>query len=224
MKKFFTDYIPQVLLIVFSVVLGLFLSGKISERQDKKMAKQLVGHLKKEISHNREEILEWLPYHLKLRGKLDSARNDKNFLKKFITDQTALYELTDKGLFNGEINTAAWETAILSPAISEVSYEQLRDFSKVYKQIDITYEPILNRAQDLLTSSNFNTEENAKANLFTLRTLVQELAGREISLLTNCNVVFGDTLMLPNEVINKQLKERREKEKLKSKDAKIKDQ
>lgn len=209
MKKLFQEYIPQVVLIVFSVVLGLFLSEEISKRQDKKMAEQLVGHLKKEISHNREEILEWMPYHYKLRNKLDSAIGEEVFIKSFINDPNVLFEHFDRGLFNGTINTAAWETAVLNPAVSEISYEQLTDFSKVYKQIDITYKPLLVRLQDLTTAGDFNASESAAGNLQTLITLIQELAGREYSLLANCNMALGDTLEPQNKIIGRLIKRKR---------------
>ena len=129
MMKFLKEYVPQVLLIVFSVVLGLFLSEKIKERQDKQMAQQLVNHLNIELKQCREIMLEWMPYHQDFKHKLDSSIVEESFIKNFEQDYSVLFELAPNGFMGEQITSTAWETALLNPAISEISYHQLRDFN-----------------------------------------------------------------------------------------------
>ncbi len=217
MMRFLKEYVPQVLLIVFSVVLGLFLSEKIKERQDKQMAQQLVSHLKTEIEQCRETMLEWMPYHKNLKHKLDSLRVDDSFIKEFENDPSAIFEVAPRGFFNGKVTSVAWETALLNPAISEISYHQLRDFKSVYNQLDITFfDTTLSPMSDIMnlfTDPDFNAPNKSKQNLQAFSMSTQELIGREIDVIIYCNRALGDTLAEPYVVINQQLEERKQSQK-----------
>lgn len=197
MKRFLKIYIPQILLIVFSVVLGLYLSEKINQRQDRQMAQQLVSYLKTEVKQCRETMLEWIPYHEKLKITIDSLIKDEAFIKQFEENPNALFYGADKGLFNGDITSTAWETALLNPAISEISYTQLKDFHKVYNQIDITFRP-LEDMTDLVFSADFNAPNKSKQNLQVFSSLLWEMIGREKSLIFYCNEVLEDTSIKQN--------------------------
>ena len=217
MMRFLKEYVSQVLLIVFSVVLGLFLSEKIKERQDKQMAQQLISHLKTEIEQCRETMLEWMPYHQDLKDKLDSLRVDDSFIKEFEKDPSAVFEVAPRGFFNGKVTSVAWETALLNPAISEISYHQMRDFKNVYNQLDITFfdanRSPLQKMMDLALSFDFNTPNKSKQNLQAFSTSTQELIGREIDVIIYCNKALGDTLAEPYVVMNQQLEERKKSQK-----------
>jgi len=217
MKKFLQVYVPQILLIVFSVVLGLFLSEKIKERQDKQMAQQLVSHLKTEIEQCRETMLEWMPYHQDLKNKLDSLRVDDSFIKEFEKDPSAIFKVAPRGFFNGKVTSVAWETALLNPAISEISYHQMRDFKNVYNQLDITFfdgnRSPLQKMMNLALSFDFNSLNKSKQNLQAFSSSTQELIGREIDVIIYCNKALGDTLAEPYVVMNQQLEERKKSQK-----------
>jgi len=58
MKKILKEYIPQVILIVFSVVLGLYLNQIIVDRNENAKAKELVALVFEEINSNRALIAE----------------------------------------------------------------------------------------------------------------------------------------------------------------------
>jgi len=201
MKNAFRLYLPQVLLIVFSVVLGLVLNDAIKKRQDRKMAIKIVNTLKGEIVECRESMLFWQPYHKGCKLKLDSLRKDKNFVSKFIESPTALSTIVPKGIYNGNISMTAWETAKISPVISQIDYKQLRELADVYNQIDVTFSTI-GDLSDIVFSSNFNGKDHAESNLQRLSLLLRELIGKEHRLIQNCNKVLGDTMQHPSIVID----------------------
>jgi len=207
-KKLLKEYIPQVLLIVFSVVLGLFLSERINKQQEKKMAKQLVSHLKTEVNQWRETMLDWMPYHKDLKNKVDSLRMNDQFIQSFEKNADVFRNLSTQGIFNGTVTSAAWETALLNPAISEISYAQLRDFSKVYTQIDHTTKSLYD-VNDLYMDVDINTKGKSRKNLKEFSMLMNEFIGRETRLIFYCNEALGDTLVDQEIFINKLLKNRK---------------
>ena len=188
----FKEILPQILLIVFSVVLGLTLTKRIETIQTRKKADKLVIHLKEEIAWNRTQVLDWMPYHQKLKTAIDSVSKEPSFISAFEEDLFVLDSLASKGLFNGSINTAAWETAKLSNAMSEIPYTLLKDISKVYNQLGATLDPIGDMG-DLLMRSDVNAKGKSKGSLFTLSRQLRELIGREYRFLIYCNQVLGDT-------------------------------
>ncbi len=208
MKKFFREYVPQILLIVFSVVLGLYLNEKIQSRQDKRMAKQLVDQLRLEIKNNRATIIEWLPYHERAKAVIDSLKTEQKFIDSFVQDSRAIYQAAPRGLFNGELSKSAWETASLNPAMSEISYHNLRAYSKVYSQMDITFQPI-EKLSELFLSKDFNAQDQVEHTLFSSSRLFRELIGREYRFLIYCNEALGDTLISQEVFIDSLLREPR---------------
>lgn len=207
MKKLFREFLPQVILIVFSVVLGLYLSDAISKRQQRKKAKQLEVHIKKEIQQCRDEMVTWIPYHHRVIRKLDSLKREPAFMKAFQKDASSLFMITPRGLMNADFTTSAWEMAILNPAITEIEYERITEFSKVYEQIEITFKP-LEKIMEAVYERDFNSEALAESNLTTVGNLLHELAGREYSLLANCNRALGDTMVTQNILIDSLIRNR----------------
>ncbi len=63
MKKSILENIKQILLIVFSVVLGIFLSERIEERKNKDEAALLLSKIKSEVTKNKQLLEYWVPYH-----------------------------------------------------------------------------------------------------------------------------------------------------------------
>lgn len=197
----FKDFLPQVLLIVFSVVLGLTLTKRIEKIQERKKANKLVSHLKEEIAWNRNEVLEWMPYHQDLKKAIDSVSKEDAFIQAFEENPLVLHSLAPSGLFNGSINTAAWETAKLSNSMSDIPYPILKDISKVYHQLGITFEPISDMG-DMLMRADINAKGKSHGNLFTMSRQLRELVGREYRFLIYCNRVLGDRNGTEGEVID----------------------
>lgn len=184
MKNSILQNIKQVLLIVFSVVLGILLSEKIDERKNEKEAALILSKLKSEINENQKLLEEWVPYHSEIVRSLDTLNNDETFIQNFIEDESALFErVLHKGnLMSDFPSSDAWDIAKSHPLIVHFEYEELLNLSKIYNQLKMTYEPVP-KLIELFLSSEFNSEENAKLNLESFRIQLREITTREIQLM-----------------------------------------
>jgi len=99
-------------LIVFSVVLGLYLSERIEDRKNKKEAAKLLSRIKSELKANKNLLDYWVPYHTEMVESLDSISNDKMFVGNFINDNSALNQIFTRGTIMSELPANdAWDIA-----------------------------------------------------------------------------------------------------------------
>jgi len=184
LKKIIEVYLPQVFLIVFSVVLGMYLNQKMLERNDRKKADKLLSMVEAEVKSNQRILKDWYPYHQRMYQKLDSLKDDSNFIKDFQKDKNVLFEkLLTRGSFMKEsLSDASWEVTKLNPVVSEISFDKMNILTKVYNQQKGTFEP-MHKMFDLLSKPFINTPKNAKENLNLISGFVRELAAREAQLL-----------------------------------------
>ena len=187
MKESLTKSVTQIVLIVFSVVLGLFLSERIEDRKDQNDAEKLISKIKSELNGNLKILNIWVPYHREVVGNLDSLLKDDNFVNEFISDKTRLYSAFSKQTLMGESPTSdTWDIAKSHPLIVNFDYDELFVLSRIYNQQKSTYEPIP-RLIELLLSSDLNAQENAKSNLILFRDKLDDISMRELQLLAYYN-------------------------------------
>jgi hypothetical protein len=188
MKKSILKNIMQLFLIVFSVVLGLFLSERIEEIKNNKEAEKLLSRIKAEVKVNKIIVEEWTPYHREIAIKLDTLCNNDKFIEDFIKDESVLFDkLLTKGTFMSTMPTKdTWDIAKSHPLIVNFDYDQLLILSKVYNQQLVTFEPAL-QISDIFLSPDFNSKKNAKVNLQILKNRIREIVGRELQLLDYYN-------------------------------------
>ncbi len=184
MKNSLTDNLKQLFLIVFSVVLGLFLSERIEERKNEREAAMLLSKITSEVNDNKKLLEEWVPYHRQIVHRLDSLINDETFINDFIDDESTLFEaiLTEGNLMGSSPSDDAWDIAKSHPLIVHFDYEELLVLSRIYNQQAMTYEPIP-KVIELLLSADFNNKEHAKPNLQTFKNQFREVVSREIQLM-----------------------------------------
>ena len=187
MKKSSIDIrgiITQFILIVFSVVLGLYLSERIEERKNKQESEELLAKIKAEVKDNIILLNEWVPYHQEIKGKLDSINNDPEFIEAFVADKFAFFErLLSKGTFMGRSPANdAWDIAKAHPLIVNIEYDKLLILSRIYKQQEMTFEPAM-KMIEIFESKDVNTEKNAKLNLKLMSNHWHELVAREEQLM-----------------------------------------
>lgn len=184
MKKAIIANVIQLLLVSFSVVLGIFLSERIEERKNEKEAALLLSKIKAEINENKALLEHWVSYHVEIVKRLDSLNNEPAFVRSFVEDQSALFEeaLTRGTIMGDTPANDAWDIAKSHPLIVHFDYEKLLILSKIYKQQARTYEPVT-KMIELFLSADFNTEEHAAANLETFNNQMHEIASREIQLM-----------------------------------------
>lgn len=180
MKKSILNNIAQFILIVFSVVLGLYLSERIEERKNEKEAQLLLSKITAEVNDNKQLIAYWAPYHRQIAQRLDSLDNNARFVERFINDKSALFEeVLTRGNFMGRMPSSdAWDIAKAHPLIINFDYDELLILSKIYNQQQMTFEPV-DKISETFFSPNFNAKENAKSNLQKIKSLMREIASRE---------------------------------------------
>ncbi len=184
MKNSLIQHLTQILLIVFSVVLGLYLSERIEERKNNNEAKKLLSTVLSEVRDNHQILEDWAPYHRQIATRLGSLSNDQEFINSFIEDRTVLYDkIFTEGTFMSTMPTDdAWDIAKSHPLIVNLDYHELLILSKIYNQQKSTFEPT-EKISDLFFSPDFNAADQAQDNLLTFNNRMQEVASREQQLL-----------------------------------------
>jgi len=176
--------LTQSLLIVFSVVLGLYLSERIEERKKKNESKVLLAKIKAEVQDNIRILEEYAPYHQEISKNLHTLSQDDAFVQAFIDNQYVLMDtLFTRGNFMGLFPANdAWEIAKAHPLMVNIDYDQLLILSRIYNQQANTFEPGM-KMFELLNSTHVNTPEDAVGNLELLSNRMHELVSREQDLL-----------------------------------------
>lgn len=188
MKNPIIEKITQLFLIVFSVVLGLYLSERIEDRKNEKEATLLLSKIKSELNDNIKILEIWVPYHREILGSLDSLSTNKKFIEDFIIDKSTLFEtVLTRGTFMGRSpSNDAWDIAKSHPLIVNFEYDELLLLSKIYNQQKSTFEPS-SKISEIFFSNDFNTKENAGPNLLLFKNLMHEIVGRESDLMNYYN-------------------------------------
>lgn len=188
MGKSILNNIKQLLLIVFSVVLGILLSERIEERKNEKEAVLLLSKIKSEVKNNKKLLEHWVPYHREIVNRLDSLNNNEIFIRNFIDDKSTLFnEVLTRGNIMGESpSNDAWDIAKSHPLMVHFEYEDLLILSRIYNQQGMTYESVP-KIIELFLSAEFNTRENAKPNLQLFKNQMREIVSREIQLIQYYN-------------------------------------
>jgi len=191
MKKVFIEYIAQMILIVFSVVLGLYLNQKMVDYNQKQEAQKILSIIYSEVKDNRELMLDWSPYHQEINDNFKKLLKDEKFTKGFIQDKTTLFDvlMTRRTFMTQPLSDDAWEIAKANPIISNISFEERLLLSKIYNQQKSTFEPA-SKFFDVYHTKGVNTVEDAQENLEILQNFMNELAGRELLLMQYYDEAF----------------------------------
>lgn len=184
MKKAIINNATQPVLIVFSVVLGLFLSDRIEDYKENQDAEKLMEKIRIEVIDNMRLIKHWAPYHQEIAASLMKYSNDSVFIEAFIDDQSVLFDkVLTKGTFMSRMPANdAWDIAKSHPLIVNFDYDELLILSRVYNQQATTFKPS-EKISDLFLSSELNSPQKAKSNLIAFKSSMQEIASREQQLL-----------------------------------------
>ena len=176
--------LTQVILIVFSVVLGLYLSERIEERKNIQESNNLLAKIKSEVNENINLMEDWGLYHQEIYENLDSLSTNQEFIEEFIKDKSIFFEkLFTRGTFMARMpSNDAWEIAKSHPLIVNIDYDKILILSKIYNQQKSTFEP-MNGIFELINSKDINTKNDAKSNLASIAERLHELVAREKQLL-----------------------------------------
>jgi hypothetical protein len=153
--------ITQFVLIVFSVVLGLYLSERIEEGKKRQESGELLRTIKSEVIDNLRLLEDWVPYHQAINKNLD------RILSPFMSRRPA---------------SDAWDIAKSHPLIVNIDYDQWVILSRIYNQQETTFEPATEMIK-LFESKNVNIGKDAKLNLELMANQIHELVAREEQLM-----------------------------------------
>jgi len=178
------ENITQVVLIVFSVVLGLYLSERIEERNNKQEADNLLSVIKSEVNDNIKLMEQLTLYHQEMHKNLDSLSKNEAFVAEFIKDKSILFNtLFTKGSFLHRYpGNDAWDIAKSHPLMVNINYEKLLILSKIYNQQKLIFEP-LDEMFKLHDSKDVNIEKEAQSNLKAISKYIHEISSRELLLM-----------------------------------------
>lgn len=178
------DNIVQFVLIVFSVVLGVYLSERIEERKNRKESEGLLNTIKSEVKDNIKLLEYWHPYHQEIYKNLDSLSQDEAFIEEFINDKSVIFDrLFTRGTFMGRMPADdAWDIAKSHPLIVNIDYDKLLVLFRIYSQQEVTFEPA-QKMFDLFFSKDINLEKDAKQNLELVSNHIRELVALEQQLI-----------------------------------------
>jgi len=184
MKRSIVENIKQVLLIVFSVVLGIFLSERIEEQKTEKEATLLLSRIKSEVADNKMLMEKWAPYHQDIVNRLDTLIPNDSFILDFAEDPSTLFKrVLKKGTLMGRMPSSdAWEIAKAHPLTVHFDYDELPILSKIYNQQKMTFEPA-NKIAEFFYSTDLNEIGKARKNLKEFRNQMGEIVGREKQLM-----------------------------------------
>jgi len=187
MKETVLKNITQVILIVFSVVLGLYLSERIEESKKEREATQLLSKIKSELNENKKLLDSWVPYHGEMVKSLDSLSHSEIFIEDFIKERSVLYSVFTRGTIMSDMPANdTWDIAKSHPLIVNFEYDELLILSKIYKQQETTYESFP-KMIELLLSPDLNAKEHARSNMLLFKNQLQDIASRELQLLDYYN-------------------------------------
>jgi len=181
MKKLLKEYVPQVLLIVFSVVLGMYLNQRLVNKNEQKDANELLELVLNEIENNQKIMEEWYPYHDSIKVNFDTLKDDDDFIKAFIKDKDTLFNtlFTRGSLMQQMPSNSAWQIAKSNPLISNIDYIDMQLLADVYNVQEFMLEPAFIKLMDLHYSAGVNRPEIAKENIHIMFFYMNETVGRE---------------------------------------------
>ncbi len=184
MEKPIVKNLIQLVLIVFSVVLGIFLSERIEEQKSKREAVKLLSKITLEVEDNKRLIEDWTPYHIEIVRRLDSLSNDIKFVERFIGNKSILFSevFTRRTIMARRPASDAWDIAKSHPLIVRFDYDELLMLSKIYNQQEDTYKSF-SKISEIFYAPDFNSKGNAAFNLRRINNLIQEMVGLEMQLI-----------------------------------------
>ncbi len=179
------EYLAQFILIVFSVVFGLYLSERIEDRKERQAAEDLLVTIESEVKDNTQLLEHWYPYHHEIYKNLDSLSKDAEFVEQFINDKYFLFErLFHRGTFMSRSPASdAWEIAKAHPLIVKIDYDKYLILSRIYNQQEVTFANMQEEIFALFNTNGVNARKDAKSNLELIANHIRELVAREKQLM-----------------------------------------
>lgn len=170
LRKRFID----VLIIVFSVLLGLVINNWNEEIKSEKELVELTDKLRIEIEFNRN----------KLDSFIVNQEVELEYLKNIQQDIIDGARITDLGvnISCAKLRSSSWQAIFISNKVNNFSYSDLESFSRIYEKQNIITQMIEN-VQKLIFSTDFYITDKQIASYHTLFVILNQLIIYEKELL-----------------------------------------
>ncbi|WP_109301360.1 hypothetical protein [Aquimarina sp. AU474] len=125
----------EAILIVFAVSLALALNEWRSNVKEKDTIDKVLKNIVSEIQSNKVELEEKLDYHLQTSQKIGAyLANDSLWSTlKYSSGVEAVGQLMPKGIYNPNLQSGAWNSAVLSGVVNSFDYDILYELSNLYQ-------------------------------------------------------------------------------------------
>ena len=173
------DYLIQVVLIVGSVLLALWLDQLMADRIDNKKKEVAINNIITEVEKNLEEVKSVSHYHDKMGKGLSKYVDSVDFVQVENSAMMIIAPFMDYGLQVASIQNTAWDMATETEAVSSFDYEMAYDMTRLY---DLQQRGVLSttsKIMDFLTDPSLFREEESEEVVMVFTFAMRELASQE---------------------------------------------
>ncbi len=170
-------------MIVFSVLLALTLNEVRSSLAEKRQTRQILTNVKEEISRNQQIVKKLVTYHQQVAGSVEAAIENDSIQRQLIGNKGFnFFILAPKGIIQDKINATSWDIALNSNIAIRTDFKTTLLLTELYDQQKIVKDAV-NALIIIFESREVHKKENMQETLILLRNSINELQGRENSLL-----------------------------------------
>ena len=173
------DYLIQVVLIVGSVLLALWLDQLMADRMDNKKKEVAINNIITEIEKNLEEVKSVSHYHEKMGKGLSMYIDSIDFDHVEENAMTIISPFMKYGLQVASIQETAWDMATETESVSSFEYEMAYDMTRLY---DLQQRGVLSttsKIMDFLTDPSLFRKEEREEVVMVFTFAMRELASQE---------------------------------------------
>ncbi|MEL7145892.1 MAG: hypothetical protein AAFO69_05960 [Bacteroidota bacterium] len=124
----------EALLIVFTVSLAMALNEWRANVKEEKTVEKVRTNILNEIKANRADLIEKMAYHQETSQRIARyLANDSLWATlKYKNGIEVTMQLMPRGIFEPNLQSGAWDGAVLSGLVNSFEYEFLEEFSTLY--------------------------------------------------------------------------------------------
>jgi hypothetical protein len=170
-------------MIVFSVLLALMLNEVRNNWLETRQTRQLLANVKEEIYRNQLIVKKLVTYHQQVAGSVEAALENDSIRGQLIGNKGFnFFMLAPKGIIEDKINATSWDIALNSNIAIRTDFKTTMLLTELYDQQKLVKDAV-NALIVIFESRDVHKKENLQETLILLRNLINELQGRENSLL-----------------------------------------
>ncbi len=192
-KLNFSHLLVEAVLIVFTVTLALTLNEWRSNVKANATKEKVLKNIVNEIESNKEDLIEKMNYHKETSIRIRDYLNNDSLWSTLNPNSgiQAVSQLMPQGILNPNLQSGAWNSAVLSGVVNSFEYERLFVLSNLYQ----TQETGVNTTWKVITGfysdyESFNREKSKQVAM-RFQLAIGELYNQEKSLLKDYDLALN---------------------------------